>query len=63
MDTVTVSLLCPAQFINENIKTAHSAGDDSVVLDIDSLSPPTSWDFGPRLYHETESGTGSFKLI
>ena len=30
---------------------------DSVALDIGSLSsPPTSWDFGPRLYHE--SGTG-----
>ena len=29
---------------------------DSVALDIGPLSPPTSWDFGPRLYHERGTG-------
>ena len=41
--------------INETLKWLatlryHSHGD-IVALDISFLSPPTSWDFGPRLYH------------
>ena len=38
-----------------NADMFHSGGD-SVALDVGSLSSHTSWDFGPRLYHE--SGTG-----
>ena len=38
----------------------HSGGD-SAALDISSLYPPKSWDFGQRLYHNC--GTGLVKLI
>ena len=51
--------------INEILKLAHVAAHltaeiilvvTGVALDIGSLSPPTSWDFGPRLDHESGAG-------
>ena len=51
--------------VNETLKMADIAahllcgnhfGGDRVASDVISLSHPASWDFGPRLDHE--SGTG-----